>query len=239
MFIGEFSPSIFFKLATYLIIPTLPIIYYISQYYGHEPPFPKCWISGCAGHYPEFVFFRIATISGSLFVILGWLTNHFYLKSISREKTFRIETYHPEVAMILGMMGGMLLMGSTANIDTGKRNQKWHTFCASRFFIFTLLAQIYNTVIYCIVYSKIKTVSLSNIYFKLVIFAAILLQLFISYEYGASEFEVEGGEVNSIAVILEWTLTITVISNFYSMGLDVENFKFVYEMKERLSSEEQ
>ena len=90
MFIGEFSPSIFFRVCAYVIMPTLPLIYYISQWYGHEPPFPKCWISDCAGHYPEFVFFRIATISGSVLVILGWLTNHFYLKSISREAAFRI-----------------------------------------------------------------------------------------------------------------------------------------------------
>jgi hypothetical protein len=37
--------------------------------------------------------------------------------------------------------------------------------------------------------------------------------------------------VNSyVGVFLEWTLTLTVIANFYSMSLDVENFKFIYEM---------
>jgi uncharacterized membrane protein YedE/YeeE len=95
MFSGEFAPSLFFKLSTYIIIPTLFIIYYISQAEGHEPPFPHCWISGCAGHYPEFVFFRIATISGSVLVGLGWVTNYFYLKTVAREKVFRIEKYYP------------------------------------------------------------------------------------------------------------------------------------------------
>lgn len=228
MFIGEFSPSLFFKICSYTIAGTLPLIYLISQWYGHEKPFPDCWISGCAGHYPEFIFFRIATISGSVLVILGWLTNHFYLKSISREAAFRIETYHPEIPLLMGMIGGMLLMGSTANIDTGKRNGKWHTFCASRFFIFTLLALIYNTVLYYIVHSKIGKVSTSNLYFKIALAAAMVLQLYVSLEYG--EFDAETWEgLGSVNVILEWTLTLTVIANFYLMGLDVEHFKFVYE----------
>lgn len=97
------------------------------------------------------MFFRISTISGSALLALGWLTNHFYLRSIAREKAFNIAKYHPEISMILGLIGSMLLMGSTANIDTGKSNGKWHGFCASNFFIFTILAQIYNTVIFWIV----------------------------------------------------------------------------------------
>jgi hypothetical protein len=82
--------------------------------------------------------------------------------------------------MVLGLIGAMMLMGSTANIDTGKRNGKWHTFCASKFFIFTLVAQLYNTVIYCIVHKKIGVVSIANLYFKLVILVLLLVQLAIS-----------------------------------------------------------
>jgi hypothetical protein len=82
--------------------------------------------------------------------------------------------------MVMGIMGGMLLMGSTANLDTGKRHPTWHTFCASRFFIFTVLALIYNTVLYCIVHIKIKTVNVTNLYFKLALMAAMIVQLLIS-----------------------------------------------------------
>jgi hypothetical protein len=35
MFIGEFSPAVFFKTCAYAISVTLPIIYYISQWYEH------------------------------------------------------------------------------------------------------------------------------------------------------------------------------------------------------------
>lgn len=189
MFIGEFSSSVFFKLCSYVIIATLFIIYFISQLLGHEPPFPNCWISGCAGHYPEFVFFRVATISGSVLVMLGWMTNHFYLKSITREAAFRLEAYRPEIAMVLGMIGAMLLMGSTANIDTGKTHPKWHTFCASKFFIFTLIAQMYNTVVYMLVRSKIGKISQANNLFKIVLLSLLVLQLLISIKYGVYEVE--------------------------------------------------
>ncbi len=30
-------------------------------------------------------------------------------------------------------------------------------------------------------------------------------------------------------IFLEWTLTLTVLFGFYVMGMDVKNFKFVYE----------
>ena len=81
---GTFSPSIFFLTGTAIIIPTLFIIYEISQYYGHEEPFPHCWISKVAQHYPEYVFFRFATIPGGALLVLGWLSNYFYLLSLAR-----------------------------------------------------------------------------------------------------------------------------------------------------------
>ena len=95
MFKGSFPASLFFKLCTYIIIPTLVIIYWISQAYGHEEPFPNCWISKVAQHYPEFVFFRIATISGAVLAALGWFTNYFYLKTICKEHAFNLNKYHP------------------------------------------------------------------------------------------------------------------------------------------------
>jgi len=78
----------------------------------------------------------------------------------------------------------MLLMGSTANIDTGKANGKWHGFCASNFFVFTILAQIYNTVIFWIVSEKIQTVSKNNLYLKLFVLGLLIVQLLIAIQDG-------------------------------------------------------
>jgi hypothetical protein len=75
--------------------------------------------------------------------------------------------------MIFGLMGAMLLMGSTANLDTGKQDGKWHTSCASTFFIFTLLAQIYNTVICWLVYNKVKGINQTKVLLGLLIIQLI------------------------------------------------------------------
>lgn len=77
-------------------------------------------------------------------------------------------------------MGGMMLMGSTANINTGRRHPQWHIFCATRFFIFTVLALIYNSILYCIIYIKIRTISLINLKCKLALLTAMLVQLLIN-----------------------------------------------------------
>lgn len=37
------------------------------------------------------------------------------------------------------------------------------------------------------------------------------------------------GQANAIDIFLEWSLTCTIIMGFYTMGLDVEKFVFVYE----------
>jgi hypothetical protein len=81
MFHGDFSPSIFFRYSSSFLVFAITIIYFISQHLGQEPP--VTWISSCAGHYPEFLIFRFSTITGAVFILLGWMTNYFYLKSVS------------------------------------------------------------------------------------------------------------------------------------------------------------
>jgi hypothetical protein len=163
-----------------------------------------------------------------MLIILGWLTNHFFIKHISREASFRVEKYLPEIPLTMGIMGAMLLMGSTANLNTGRHHPQWHFFCATRFFLFTVLALIYNTVLYCIIYVQTKKVSLYNLIFKVLLLAGIFIQFFIGYYYGSSLDNSASDTKSVIGVILEWTLTITVIANFYSMALDVDGFVFIY-----------
>lgn len=79
--------------------------------------------------------------------------------------------------LVLGMMGAFLLMGSTANLDTGQRNEKWHTECASKFFIITILAQLYNTVVFSHLYFVHNAVSRTTTYLKLINFGLYIIQL--------------------------------------------------------------
>lgn len=122
MILGEYPASIYFKIASASTLVTLVVIYWISQYYGHDKPFPHSWISDVAAHFPEYVFFRTATISGAVLMILGWFANHFYIQTIGIEQVINIHKYKPTVMLIMGFMGGCLLMGSTANLDTGHQN---------------------------------------------------------------------------------------------------------------------
>lgn len=78
------------------------------------------------------------------------------------------------------MMGAFLLMGSTANIDTGKRNSKWHTFCASKFFILTVASQIYNTLIFAHLYFKYKAVNKNLTYAKIFHLFLLLVQFYVA-----------------------------------------------------------
>ena len=73
-------------------------------------------------------------------------------------------------------MGGLLLMGNTASIDTGIMNTKLHVFCASRFFMVTFVAQIYNIVICAYLCSKTNAISKWNLYLKYFILFMILVQ---------------------------------------------------------------
>lgn len=83
MFKGSFPAFIFYGVGATCAILSLFGIYYLSQYYHHEPPFPNRTISQVAQHYPEYLIFRLSTITGSVLIVLGWLTNYFFLETIS------------------------------------------------------------------------------------------------------------------------------------------------------------
>ncbi len=227
MILGEFSPELFFKIASYLVLSSLFIIYWISQYLGHEKPFPDPSISSCAGHYPEYVFFRVSTISGSALFVLGWLTNNFWLKTIARESTYNIRKIYPEIGMVMGMMSGLFLMGSTANIDTGKRDGVWHQHCAAAFFVFISLAIFYNTFVYYSVYKNTNKISKFSMGVKAIIVVSMIIQGYISAEYGSYSWSY-GTPLDSIGNLIEWTYAITVMLYCYFLALDMKGFKFIY-----------
>lgn len=122
MFKGSFPAFTFYKVGAICAVLSLVIIYNQSQYYHHEPPFPKRTISQVAQHYPEFVIFRLSTITGSALLVLGWVTNYLFLKTFTRDHQINLRKYHAKIPLIMGMTAGILLMFSTALIDTGIMN---------------------------------------------------------------------------------------------------------------------
>ena len=118
-------------------------------------------------------------------------------------------------------MGGLLLMGNTATIDTGNMNKGLHGFCASRFFIVTFIAQIYNTVICAYLSDKTKSITKTNLYVKYGILALLALQGIDSTIKGYCLYDDLN---NDKSKFLEWTLTATIISMFISIGMDGRRF---------------
>ena len=128
-------------------------------------------------------------------------------------------------------------MGNTASIDTGNMNKNLHVFCASKFFIVTFIAQIYNTVICSYLSDKTKSITKTNLYVKYGILALLALQGIDSAIKGYGLYDDSN---NDKSKFLEWTLTATIISMFISIGMDGKRFQFVYtDVSKEYQGEEQ
>ena len=79
MFLGEFPDALFPLLAFISGTSAIIICYYLSQIFHHEKPFPDTWISATADHYPEYIVFRIGTITGAVFLILSHVMSYFWI----------------------------------------------------------------------------------------------------------------------------------------------------------------
>jgi hypothetical protein len=77
---GKISPGIYLRLSSLMVSISLIIMYIINQYLNHDKVFPRQTISEVARHYPEYIIFRMVTITNSLCPALGWITNYFNIK---------------------------------------------------------------------------------------------------------------------------------------------------------------
>ena len=105
------------------------------------------------------------------------------------ENVIKINKYWVKSVLILGIMGSFLLMGSTANIDTGKQNMHWHTACASSFFVTTLIAQMLNTFIFMKLLYSFNAVNKTLVYCKILQLLLIFIQVYITSTYGVHRSE--------------------------------------------------
>jgi hypothetical protein len=92
------------------------------------------------------------------------------------------------VSLILGLTGTMLLMCSTATVDTGRLNDRinerlWAT-CELAYLIFTIAAQVYNTVVFYLLYSNTNAVSYDNLLFKYALVILFAVQGLLSTYQG-------------------------------------------------------
>jgi hypothetical protein len=180
MIIGEFRASLIPLIGAAAGILSILGCYFLSQIYGHEKPFPHTWISATADHYPEYVVFRVGTISGSVLTVLSYFINHFWIHTLGHENVFNVSKYKPVLTLIMGIMASLFLMGSTANLNTGKHNTNWHVACAVNFFLWSIFANVYNTFVITMLYLKgLKGISKASTYLKVVLAILTLIQMYL------------------------------------------------------------
>ena len=162
-----------------------------------------------------------------MMLVLGWMANNFVLRTVALEHGINLKKYHYHIPLIAGLMGGMLLMMSTALIDTGHMFELAHDICATSFFILSFFAQVYNSVIVFDIQSRTNAFNQLNIYFKYLILGLLAAQLLYSLAsgYGLTGYVTFKDDKSNF---LEWTLTATIISMFLSIGIDASRFEFVY-----------
>jgi len=84
-------------------------------------------------------------------------------------------------------MGSILLMISTACLDTGYRQGPLHVHCASSFFVMSFFAVLYNTALYWVVQYHTQALNNTLLVLKTAIAVFLLIQVIISTKYGFSE----------------------------------------------------
>ena len=62
----------------------------------------------------------------------------------------------------------------------------WHQNCAKVFFILTIIAQLYNTVVYTLLWSKYNVLNKWGVYAKLTLAFLFIVQIFLSAVDGES-----------------------------------------------------
>ena len=227
---GQFPAAYLAILSTTLAISSILLIEQISVRLGHEPPFPEAYISKCAQHYPEFIIFRIGTISAGVGMILAAFINYFWLMQVSHDSSYNLHRYHPGFTVVLSTTAICFLFGSTATIDTGIMNEHIHGTCASIFFVLMIVSQFYNTVVSWVMYQN-RRVKMSGVSMavKVVLCGLYILQLWVGTT-GDCWGQMYRGEVGSKNIFLEYTLALSVLGYTFVMGYDVRGYRMVYRM---------
>ena len=231
MFLGSWNAGLIPFAAFLISSGSIIACYVISQIYHHEEPFPDTWISATADHYPEFVVFRVGTISGSVLLALSNFIIYYWVMTLAHESTFDIGKYRPQIGAVFGIGGALFLMGSTANLDTGKQNGDWHVFCAGNFFAWTIFSGWYHTFLSWALYSNTKTVSLKMTLIKTALSLAILVQLI--WDLSLKSMSLEEGVGDRMGNILEYTASFSSLANYLIMAVDLKDFRLQYKQKRR------
>ena len=99
--------------------------------------------------------------------------------------------------------------------------------CAEFFFLLTIIAQLYNTAVYAVLWFKFKAVGRILTYLKLIQASLLILQILV--DTGKSSILSMGSLEDDKGNFIEWTSSFTICAGYFIMSFDLTNFKYVYE----------
>ena len=146
--------------------------------------------------------------------------------TVGYNNTFNISKYKPQLGTIFGIAGAFFLMGSTANLDTGKQNGDWHVFCAGNAFVWSILSGWYHTYISCVLYNNTKGVSWKTTVGKVILSLAIVGQAVLDTQ---AKWNYEEGQLRSrLGNVLEYSIAFSTFGFYWLMYLDLKDFRLEY-----------
>ena len=164
-------------------------------------------------------------------MILSYFLNHFYIRSVCYENMIHINKYKPKVTLFLGTLGIFGLFVSTATIDTGKMNTQLHVLCAGLFFLLTIMACVYNSFIYLMIYLHHKRViKFWSLMIKLVLSVALIIQVYLNET--SISFLHDKSVSSDLDHYLEFTMAFTIEGFFILMGFDLKGYQMIYKNKQ-------
>lgn len=78
--------------------------------------------------------------------------SYFWVLQTAYDSVYNVRKLYPGFGTVLGIAGSMFLTASTALLDTGEHSTRWHVFCATTFFILTILSVWYHTCVSLVLY---------------------------------------------------------------------------------------
>lgn len=191
---------------------TIGICYFLATSAGHTPPFPHTDITHCALYAPERFIFRVGMLTASTFMMLLWYLMGAWTSFVAPSR----HDINPglQLESILGYIASWCLIISSAVLESdGTTMWPLHVFCASSFFILSIVAQVIVTVKVIAAYRNADTpidsrsaLSGSSVTARAIVTCLQIIGLLIDLSLGFINAP------SSSAKALEWILTGLIIA---------------------------
>eukprot|EP01095_Lingulamoeba_sp_RSL-Kostka_P004124 TRINITY_DN15214_c0_g1_i1.p1 TRINITY_DN15214_c0_g1~~TRINITY_DN15214_c0_g1_i1.p1 ORF type:complete len:268 (+),score=73.07 TRINITY_DN15214_c0_g1_i1:35-838(+) len=129
-----------------LALGTIAICYVFAVSLGHVQPWPNTDITHCGIQSPERYFFRIGMIPACVFLMFSWYLVRSWIRAqdkyVAQIESNKCCATYEGTAFVLGFIGSWCLVVSSSVLEQDDTRWTIHVFCATTFFILTVVAQL-------------------------------------------------------------------------------------------------